>query len=194
MDQFIRNFKVKQINTEILDNTTELNEILTKYTKNLRNWSAEQVTYDFEIIVLTETWKIENLDLFSLKGYNITYNEGNLNQNDGVVLLIKEGISYEYILENIFETKVIRAKVNIEDTMVDILCIYKSPTLNNKDFLEHLDYYLGNKHFRSNINIIVGDINIDLLANDNISNEYLNIMSEHNFLPTINRITRNESK
>ncbi|XP_031788781.1 uncharacterized protein LOC116417823 [Nasonia vitripennis] len=45
------------------------------------------------IIVCTETWKMFNCQIFTLKGYKLYYNNGKINQNDGVVVYIQDGIS-----------------------------------------------------------------------------------------------------
>ena len=45
--------------------------------------------HEFEIIVLTECWNLQDKNLFELEGYKIHYNNSRLNQNDGVVMYIK---------------------------------------------------------------------------------------------------------
>lgn len=44
---------------------------------------------DLDIIVLTETWQIEDVLDFSLPNFDILYNESHFNQNDGVVVCEK---------------------------------------------------------------------------------------------------------
>lgn len=208
MDPFIRDFEVKEIETEVLESTREINEVLS-INSNLENFKVchlnirsiqknfeeleillEELSHKFEIIALTETWKIENIELYKLNGYNIIYNEGIYNQNDGVVVLIKDNLNFDVEINNIGPIKAIRIKVNFFENTLDILCLYKSPALNDNDFLDHLEHYLESKTFNSHINLILGDININLLVNDNITNEYLNILSEHDFISTINKATR----
>ncbi|KAJ8979456.1 hypothetical protein NQ317_006770 [Molorchus minor] len=209
MDPFIRDFKVKTIRTEELETTDELNKIISVNANyenlkvlhlNIRSIQKNfeeleillyEISHEIDIILLTETWKIENPELYKLNGYNIIYNDGNYNQNDGVVLLIKEGLHFDYKIDNLGPIKVIRAELKVFEHHVDILCLYKSPALDSNEFLSELEYYLEAKPLNSCINLILGDINIDLLSgNNNITNEYLNLMSEHNFESTINKATR----
>nr|CAI5865546.1 unnamed protein product [Callosobruchus analis] len=49
------------------------------------NLLLEEMDYFFDIIIFTETRVIEDMSLFRIKGYNVIYNEGMLNQNDGTV-------------------------------------------------------------------------------------------------------------
>lgn len=42
--------------------------------------------FQIDILVLTETFKIDNIDLYRLSDYEVYYNQGDINQNDGVVL------------------------------------------------------------------------------------------------------------
>lgn len=46
----------------------------------------------FDCICLSETWNIENMNNFNIKGYDNYYNQGNINQNDGSVMYIRETI------------------------------------------------------------------------------------------------------
>lgn len=66
---------------------------------------------------------------------------------------------------------------------------YRSPNDNLELFLKSLELTLLqiNKRYK---NIICGDINIDIMRNSNINNEYLNIMARNGFLPCINDCTR----
>ena len=41
------------------------------------------------IIICTETWNLEYFQLYQLSGYKIFYNESKINQNDGIVIYIR---------------------------------------------------------------------------------------------------------
>jgi len=76
------------------------------------------------------------------------------------------------------------------------IILYRSPNDNLKSFLTGIDLFLSqiNKQY---INIISGDINVNVMNNTNISNDYLNIMARNGFIPCIiNKFTRvtNHSK
>ena len=40
------------------------------------------------VIVCTETWMLQHIGLYNLPGYNLRYNESNINKSDGVILYI----------------------------------------------------------------------------------------------------------
>ncbi|KAJ8980864.1 hypothetical protein NQ317_008923 [Molorchus minor] len=101
MDNYIRDFKISKVKNESLNAATELKQLLNKakgdhfriFHNNIRSLSKNidelKVTLnayeiDFELIVLTETWRMANTDVFQMKNYNLIYNEGNINQSDGV--------------------------------------------------------------------------------------------------------------
>ncbi|VEN41985.1 unnamed protein product [Callosobruchus maculatus] len=63
---------------ELLKENEELKEIIQQ---------NQQIQQEMDIIILTECWKIENPSLFGIKDYNIVYNYGTVNQNDGVLLM-----------------------------------------------------------------------------------------------------------
>ncbi|KAF0750246.1 Reverse transcriptase domain-containing protein, partial [Aphis craccivora] len=70
-----------------------------------------------------------------------------------------------------------------------------SPNDNLESFLTGIDLFLSQIN-KQHINIISGDININIMKNTNISNDYLNIMARNGFIPCINNFTRvtNHSK
>lgn len=45
-----------------------------------------------DVIVLSETWRVENLNDFMIPNFDILYNESHFNQNDGVIVYIKSSI------------------------------------------------------------------------------------------------------
>lgn len=46
------------------------------------------LNHTYDIIVLTETWKIVDVNSFHMSDFDIIYNNGRVNQNDGVVIYI----------------------------------------------------------------------------------------------------------
>ena len=44
------------------------------------------------MIVCTETWMLQHIGLYNIPGYNLRYNESNINKSDGVILYIKNDI------------------------------------------------------------------------------------------------------
>lgn len=48
----------------------------------------------FDIIILSQTSRVNDLSLFCIDGYTNYYNNSDFNQNDGVVLYVKNTIKH----------------------------------------------------------------------------------------------------
>ena len=121
MDDYIRDYAFNNVETCVVDGVREFenkshslsDNSLNIFHLNIRSISEnldELVVYlqqfkkKFDLIVLSETFQITDLSLHSLPGYDMLYNEGKVNRNDGVVVYIRSTIKYEYEiigLENI---------------------------------------------------------------------------------------------
>lgn len=59
-----------------------------------KNWSLTNIITQFnsrfDIVVLSETWKLNVAHIFQLDGYDIVYNNGCLNQTDGVLVFVMD--------------------------------------------------------------------------------------------------------
>ncbi|KAJ8978551.1 hypothetical protein NQ317_006112 [Molorchus minor] len=171
MDEYIRNFKINKIQTNIVNDLNEyekdsknnLNQTIRIYQMNIRSANKnldelkitlEEANSDFDLIILTETWEIRDTSLFNIQGYNLIYNEGLYNQNDGVLMHLQAS-----------------------STSINL-------------FTTDLSNYLRTVNKTCNLHIIAGDINIDIMEESNDNLEYLNILSEHNYISTINEYTR----
>nr|CAH7720954.1 unnamed protein product [Callosobruchus chinensis] len=125
-----------------------------------------------DCIVLSECWKIDDLSLFHLDNYVVVYNSGNINKNDGVVIYFRDDLE-------LVGTKICTLKsTNIKTVQVDykkysknilISGIYRSPSTNAESFIDDLELYF---------------------AKTDISESYLNVLAEHNFVSIINDFTR----
>jgi hypothetical protein len=70
-----------------------------------------------------------------------------------------------------------------------LIAVYRSPYLTPNKFIEELEVYLEGLETDRTI-IITGDINIDLIKQTQINNEYLNILFTNGFNSCINIPTR----
>lgn len=163
--------------------------------KNMDNLMVllESLKTEFHIIILSETWRINCTDNFNIKDYNIFYSEGNYNQNDGLVIYVKDKITvtnfkYTKFTENTFANFTFQ----IEDLFFNITSVYRLPSTNERQFLLELQQTLASNNNKNIIYLLIGDINIDILNNkpDMLRDEYLNITVQNGFLSYINQITR----
>lgn len=212
MNQYIRDFKVDTIKTYNLKNCKEAKEVLKinnsvnnfkilhnnirSLNKNLDEFKIflDNLDSDLDVIIFTETWNIVDINLYNIDGYDIIYNYGDYNQNDGTVAYVKSNIHYTYKIEKINNLNSLNIKIKLnKKSSILITALYRSPSMDPNDFNKDLQNYFQSKN--TNIEdycIWVGDINIDLLQNNDFTNEYLNILNEFGYVSTINDITRSQ--
>ncbi len=77
----------------------------------------------------------------------------------------------------------------IPNINLNLITIYKSFQAKNQDFLKDFDLMLGTLN-NDQKTVIVGDFNIDILKNNNITEEYTQIIKENLFQQQIDQITR----
>lgn len=107
MKNCIREFKYEPYNAKICDSMIQLkknwreNYLLKMFHQNIRSLSKnfeqlqvylKQTDEKLLIIMLTETWKINCLDLYVLDNYDVLYSKGEYNQNVEVVIYISKKI------------------------------------------------------------------------------------------------------
>ena len=107
MDPFIRNYTANIAKTNIVKNINEYNQLnnnsmdLRIFQTNIRSIDKnldelmvllEQFSNKLDVIVLSETFHVADLDLYKINSYEIFYSHGKLNRNDGVVVYVKSGI------------------------------------------------------------------------------------------------------
>lgn len=107
MNQYIRNYDFIQFrNSEIFPDCLDkhfipLNDSFKLFHTNIRSISKnfdelkvylDQFETKFHCIILTETYNAIDELYFSIHGYDLIYNHGNINKNDGVILFVKKSI------------------------------------------------------------------------------------------------------
>lgn len=146
-------------------------------------------TVSLDIIVLTETWENYNIDNFILNGYKNYYSTKYLNQNDGVVIFVKNDISVLCMnaIDNL-EVCTLRMVLLKSNIKFGLTAVYRLHENNVNNFNANLQNYL--KLCSEPNEIFLGDINIDLLDKSIPAHEYLNILIQHRYKCLINECTR----
>lgn len=143
-----------------------------------------------DVIICTETWQV-NEKMYIIPGYQVSYNNGHLNKNDGVITYVKNGLQNEHTTEKIGEVTLNINKINKADTQYEIYAIYKSPAIKISEFNENLENFLHARNQNSQAEqILIGDLNIDLLDHSLTTTEYSNTLAAYGFFPTIETPTR----
>ncbi|KAJ8980516.1 hypothetical protein NQ317_007936 [Molorchus minor] len=130
MDQYIRDFKLNTLETYTLQNCEEAKTVLQVNNhinnfkilqKNIRSLNKNldefviilhKLVVQLDCLILTETWKLDDPELYNINGYDMLYNQGDYNQNDGVVAYIKSNLKYSYEIIPLNNTKILQIKIH----------------------------------------------------------------------------------
>nr|CAH7725589.1 unnamed protein product [Callosobruchus chinensis] len=166
MNRFIRDFEDQVVATEIVNSMDTLKE---------------------------QTHIINDLEIFHISGYKTIYNNGTYNKCDGTVVFINESITFSHCFRNIGDVKSIELEVGEKKDFL-VTCMYRSPSINDKEFVGNLaDYLYSQKHVKKHF--ITGDINLDILkTNNQCTEDYKTIMSSFGYVSYINKYTRPSTK
>lgn len=207
MDSYIRDYNYTPFDTKGIDNVTQYNcflepnkSLFKVYHQNIRslaknidefNAFLSQFKEDFDCLVLSETWKIHDTHFFEIHGYDLIYNYGNINKSDGIVVYIKKNINYIFKIVAIGGCNIIEIQISTKTKKIALTAIYRPPSTNIDDFIADFGNYLKEySHNNYDVHCIIGDINLNILFENNIVSDYLNMLSEFNFISTINIPTR----
>ena len=176
-------------------NIRSLNQNLTKLTDFLKT-----LNLDLSIIGISETWldgKNQNCDYVGIEGYNFVHESRTDRSGGGVGLFVNNNINFKLrpdlstfdsqIMESLF-TEIIRPKLS----NIIIWNIYRPPNSNMQMFIDKMNTIMSKVTNEQKECLLLGDFNIDLLRYNqhNITNDFLDTMFSHSFLPTINRPAR----
>jgi hypothetical protein len=159
--------------------------------------SLSNLKFEADVIVLTECRLDSNKHIPQLPNYNMYSSTHQLNQNDGVVVYVKNSLRHK-----VNEIKLLHAScLQVQVLNNTILCIYRSPSnANAEPFIYSLNNHITSiKSTNKNI-IITGDININIkLKTDERTQErnnrlqYLDMLSLNGILAAHTLPTREEN-
>lgn len=142
------------------------------------------------IIICTETYNLDSFEFFNLKNYNLYYNNSRINRNDGVVIYTSNSISQCTEVIDLGLIKFIHSKIKISSKMdINVSAVYRSHDLSKIDFVKNIKIYLeGTKIYKNHL--VIGDFNINILEEDDTSQDFLHSFLESGFEPCFKEITR----
>ncbi|KAJ8726971.1 hypothetical protein PYW08_015368 [Mythimna loreyi] len=167
---------------------------LTMVSQNIRsvycnfdNFMVMLSTFKFELdlIILTECRLNTSKPLPQIPNYDCHSTTRQMNQNDGVVIYVKNTLK-----PKISEIQLSQAScIQVDILNNTVLCIYRSPSHTNIDsFLDSLSLHLDRLPSQKNI-VIAGDININIRIKENETshertnrNNYLSMLSVYGIL------------
>ncbi|CAH2012904.1 unnamed protein product [Acanthoscelides obtectus] len=86
--------------------------------------------------------------------------------------------------------KVLHLITHKNSKKIAVTALYRPPSTNANAFVEDLEVFLKKSSKHVDMHFLTGDININILEHSETSQNYLNLLSEHNFISTINNFTR----
>jgi len=149
-----------------------------------------QLSIKPSVIVLSETWfTVDSVtELACYRGHHVTRT---LRRGGGISIYIRSDFSWKpcnrlCYVGNCMELCSVRVSLPRSD--LTVLGIYRPPDRDVRLFTEELGEVLS--QFRSSDRVlIVGDVNIDVLAPVGVENNFMDVCSANSFLPLINEIT-----
>nr|CAH7744607.1 unnamed protein product [Callosobruchus chinensis] len=93
-----------------------------------------------------ETHISETINDFKQKtisdGYDLIYNRGGINKNDGVIIYVKSDLQYSYEIHQIQDIGVVNMLIKYVDKTFNIIALYRSPSTSVDEFTHHLNIFL----------------------------------------------------
>lgn len=154
-----------------------------------------QIGFQFDVIMLSETWFTTDEDVFKIPGYNVFFLNRPSRQGGGVSMLIKDiyqcGMIPAFTCTN-YDYEILSVK--LKDYVISVL--YRPPSGSHVLLLSYLerffDYCVNNE-----LKIICGgDFNVDMSSHGSITNEMTWLFHSFNLTNVINsptRVTANNS-
>ncbi|KAG8329736.1 hypothetical protein J6590_080463 [Homalodisca vitripennis] len=101
----------------------------------------------FDIIVLTETWMDESSVFERMHGYDILVNKKRRNQNDGVIVYVRENLNVSSEEVSLHGATSIKIDVVTGSGRHSILAVYRSPSpdLDLELFIDNLESYCDSR-------------------------------------------------
>nr|CAI5845393.1 unnamed protein product [Callosobruchus analis] len=105
---------------------------------------------------------------------------------------IPRNYNYNHEIITFERLKIISVKIILSNfKILNILAIYRTPSTSPYAFNRQLEDFLHKSKYAANqTSIIIGDINIDILADYDYAPDYLNILYSNGFRSFVNQYTR----
>lgn len=99
----------------------------------------QEIDYSPEIIELTETREVLNLNMFNIENYESYHIGKGVTQNDGVIIYVKNEIYHTATIQKIGNSKVLSINITTNENEIKLCAIYRSPKINTELFIENID-------------------------------------------------------
>lgn len=138
-----------------------------------------------DVLVLTECWLSKVVNLPVLNGYKSHFTKRTANQNDGIVIYVRDDISCTIKEPSFLNGNCLTCEIS---NKLAFVAIYRSPSYNTRaefdNFLNSIDNILLSLRNYKNV-CLIGDTNIDIrpISIEERATEYLTLNAMHGLLP-----------
>lgn len=178
--------------------TNKCNTSLLIFVTNIRSIRSnldelkvylQTINNPYDVLILTEIWiNYTEISRYEIPNYRHICNPSVNNRSGGVSVFVKKGLTVDAKCIQSPNYEGLICSIDCLKKKFDILALYRSPANPPRDFINDLQQIFQTRN--TDNMICVGDINIDISSQNNVSNEYLDMLSGYGFIPAINTPTR----
>lgn len=121
-----------------------------------------EFTFEFDIIILTETWYDCSSDVYKRDGYQTFYLNRSNRRGGGIAIIVNNKIECDIVQQFSFISSDIECLTLISKSYV-LSVIYRPPECIVDNFIDHLEKLLNYVNMNSFKSVLGGDFNIDIL-------------------------------
>lgn len=146
---------------------------------------------EFDIIALSETHVFDNLDQFHINNYNVFSNESKVNRCDGTIIYAKNDLVTDAQIIAVNQSKFLKVTLLKNSMSIGVIAHYRLPSTSQDSYLLDLENLLQNNSEKCNVDIFVGDTNLNLLDSKSGNvNKYISILGSSGYKNLIDKHTR----
>lgn len=148
-----------------------------------------QLGFDFDTVMLTETWYTEHNNVFKLPLYDSHFINRTNSRGGGVLLMVKKHFQSEVLHEFSF----VHPDYEVLSLVIErkvVAVIYRPPSGNLKSFFSFLDFFLSFISENKYDVILGGDFNINFLVDNPTKIEFENLLNSFAVQNVISNPTR----
>ena len=196
-----------------LSNTTGTNKHFSILSMNIQSIHSKfhelevfietlhNIDFKFNIICLQECWLSDQTDSISIQlpGYDCIVQGRSISASGGLVTFVDKLFQHEIVLNvnmhTLWEGLILQIKGGVLPKALIIGNIYRPPRMLKEEIKQFINEFelliLSLEKYKLNINL-AGDYNLNLLKinNDELCNEFFDLITSHSLLPRITLPTR----
>jgi len=145
-----------------------------------------------DVIILTETWHNPlDQNVYTIyEEYKLFFSTIKRNQNDGIFVFVRYNYSVNFFEYDFPETNIVKLTFTNSGIPIILLYIYRSPSTDINVFNNTVNKVITENKNTGYYTVLIGDMNINIVGDNDLNNDYLNLLLENVFASFINLYTR----